>query len=271
VTLLLGTFALAVLSVVVLGPARNIEYLRDVLPAHALANLTDRAQFSTANILASLGVPAHAALLVGNLWYVAMLVLGITIAIRLRPRYGDATIALVPPAFAVFGGLHIHVQQLAIAIPALLLVSFNLKGRTRDIFVAATFVAAVPWLLTAPFPMLFPLLAILAVVFARLMHAPRIALPLGVASFLAASCMFVAVARTRHPHLAISPAPAGNPLAEVSWSMFVHAMDAQADPWLWFLKTPTFGALAIALGMTIAAAYATTSAATSKSYRSSSR
>jgi hypothetical protein len=251
-TLLAGAFVLGLLSVALLGPARNIEYLREVLPAHALANLSEHAQFSTANILASVGVPAPVALIAGNLWYLAMIALGIVVAVRLRPRYGDVAVALVPPAFAVFGGVHIHLQQLALAIPAFFLIAPALQGTLRAWFVATISVAAVPWLLIAPFPMLFPLVGVLAVVFARRMAVPRIAFPLGLAMFTAATGMFVAVAGTRHAGDAISATPPGNPLAEVSWSGYVTALNAQPDPWLWFLKAPTFCAFAIAFGIIVA-------------------
>ena len=52
-----------------------------------------------------------------------MVALGVAVALRLRKLTGDAAvIVLIPPAFGVFGGVHVHFQQLAIAFPAILYV-----------------------------------------------------------------------------------------------------------------------------------------------------
>ena len=88
VTLVVSAALLASLSLLTIGPAGNAAYFTSVLPAHALSEASRDTQFSLTSILASLGVGDAAAVRVGSVWYVAMLILGTVAAGRLA-RYTE--------------------------------------------------------------------------------------------------------------------------------------------------------------------------------------
>jgi hypothetical protein len=241
--------ALAGASVLAAGPAREWEYVHSVLPAHALANVPEFSQFSTASFAYLAGVPAPLALAIGNAWYVGSLFAGAFAAVRLRARLGPCAAVFVPTAFAVFGGAHTHLQQLALAVPAALLVASSATGRRRAVLVAATFVAAAPWLIFCPFPVLFAAIAVLGAAFARLMDVGHISAAFGLAVFWLATGLCASVALTVRPYVAVPFHPAGNPLAEVAWGRFVNAIGEPAQLWVVLAKLPTIAAFAVLLAI----------------------
>ncbi len=113
-----GVVALAALSLRVAGVAGCLDYVRRVLPFHALAEAPFVYQFSMTYLLTMLHVPEHLAIGAGTLTFVAMLVAGLVVAGRLARKSGSTSfIALVPPAFVLLGGTFIKQQQLIVAIP----------------------------------------------------------------------------------------------------------------------------------------------------------
>jgi hypothetical protein len=89
-----------------------------------LSEVSNEEQYSLTYLAHLAGLGEHAASLLGTLSYVVMLAAGIVAGRLAAARTGaPALLLLVPPAFAVFGGPFIHVQQLAIAIPAALVLS----------------------------------------------------------------------------------------------------------------------------------------------------
>lgn len=124
------------------GAAMNIEYLTQVLPAHAASELGTRVQYSLSTILHLLGVPEHAAILAGTLQYCLFVVLGILVAYALRRRVPAAAL-LAPVAFAVGGGTFVHDTQIAAAIPFALLLASQLRSIVSWSAVA---LLAIPWL-----------------------------------------------------------------------------------------------------------------------------
>lgn len=239
-TLVAGSVALAASSAVAFGPAREWEYIAAVLPLHALVNVPEFSQFSTASLAFTAGVPAPTALMLGNLWYAASLILGVVAGLRLRSRLGMAALAFVPVAFAVFGGTHTHFQQLGLAMPAFLLASSAAAGRRRALLVAATFVACVPWLIAAPFPYLYVAVAILGMAFARVMGTARTSVALGASCFVVLALLCCAIVYTHTGAVAVLQAtPSGNPLAEESWGAYVRATSLPAPGWYLAAKLPT--------------------------------
>jgi hypothetical protein len=137
--------ALALISFEVLGVDGNLEYFRDIIPAHALSEVSNEEQYSLTYLAHLAGLGEHAASLFGTLSYVAMLAAGIVAGRLAAARTGaPALFLLVPPAFAVFGGPFVHVQQLAIAIPAALVLSSARLPGTR-LSAVAVFLLAVPY------------------------------------------------------------------------------------------------------------------------------
>ena len=131
-------------GVLAVGLATTVAYVRDVVPAHALANAFEW-QFSLTSVLTSVGVAAPLAIRCGEIMFAAMVVLGVAVAMRLRKLTGDnAVMVLVPPAFGVFGGVHVHFQQLAVAFPAILYV-FARYPQVRTLAASGLALAMIPW------------------------------------------------------------------------------------------------------------------------------
>lgn len=135
---------LAVLSLAVGGLAMNAQYFGSVLPEHARFELGSVVQFGLSSMLHNLGVPDRAALAFGSLQYALFVVLGIVLAGKLQKDL-RALVVLVPIAFAVTGGVYIHLTQVAAVLP----LAFVAAGKTRSP-VAWTGIA----LLTAPWNLL---------------------------------------------------------------------------------------------------------------------
>jgi hypothetical protein len=236
--------ALAAVSLTALGPDRNWEYVREILPMHALVNVPEFSQYSAANLAFTAGVAPKVALAFGDLWYAAALTAGIMLAGALRARLGGAAVALVPVACAVFGGPYAHVQQLGLAIPAFLLVTTSLHGVRRTVCAVATFAACTPWLFAAPIPYAYAGIGVLAVAFVRRMDVGGAGLATGAAAFALLVLLCIAVV---HSHG--SPAPAiaatvGNPPADVAWGAFVAANFVPPQLWYLLAKLPTLAAFA---------------------------
>ncbi len=143
-TLLACAALLTCLSIVAVGIPANIEYFTAVLPAHAHSELAFMGQYSLSALLYRFGMPAEAALRIGECQYALMLVLGIRIAQRCAAAFEDpAFIPLVPLVFAVIGGAFIHDTQMAVALPATLLLLARMPSR-RPLY-AALLLLAVPW------------------------------------------------------------------------------------------------------------------------------
>ena len=237
-TLVAVVATLAAASVVVVGPARELEYVREVLPAHALVNVPEFSQFSAANFAYSAGLsPAHA-LVLGDLWYAAAIVVGTLLAGRLRATFGPAVMVFVPIAFAVFGGNHTHLQQLDLALPAFLLLTSSANGVRRAALVCLTFLALVPWLISAASPPQFLAIALLGVAFSRLMRTPMLGPVLALSSLLLLIGICAAIVGAHATNVAYA-APVGNPLAEVSWGRFVMATSVPTRVWYILGKLPT--------------------------------
>jgi hypothetical protein len=254
VVLVAAGVAVLAASAITYGPAREWEYLHDVLPLHALVNVPEYSQFSIANLAFTAGLAPHLAVLLGNAWYALSVLIGVIASLRLRARLGIAAVAFVPVAFAVFGGAHTHLQQLALAIPAFLLVTSAATGYRRSILVGATFAAAMPWLVAAPFPYLYLATAVLGVAFAQCIGRAKFGLVLGAASFLVLLVLFVAVANSHAPGIPVAAVQSGNPLAEVAWGSFVQATSLPAQGWYLAAKIPTLLGFAAMLGAVLHAA-----------------
>ncbi len=138
----------AVLSLWFAGPAVCLEYVRDVLPAHARSQVGQfGVQYSLTALLFALGASGPAALWAGAFSYLAMVVAGIAVARALAARYADsAFLVLLPPAFALALGTFVHLAQMGVALPALaLLIRHAPAPGPRRAAYAALFALAVPW------------------------------------------------------------------------------------------------------------------------------
>ena len=113
----------ALLSFGLLGFERNLEYVRDVLPAHLASEVTNEEQYSLTHLLSLAGVPDALAIRLGTLSYAVTVALGALLGGRLVRRGAPASLyVLLPAAFAPLAGSFVHLQQMAFVIPALLVL-----------------------------------------------------------------------------------------------------------------------------------------------------
>jgi hypothetical protein len=136
--------ALAGLSVVTVAPATAFEYVSRVLPLHARSELTALGtQFSLSTWLWAAGLEPGRAIDLGELSYALACACSVFVAGCAVRRFDDgAYAAIVPPAFAVIGGVFIHVTQMVVAVP--LGLAMIAGGRQRLLAVAAVVCLAVP-------------------------------------------------------------------------------------------------------------------------------
>ena len=104
------------LQLAVGGVAMNAQYFGSVLPDQARFDLGSIVQFGLSSMLHNFGLPDRAALAIGSLQYAVFVALGIAWAGKLKQQ-SLAMVVLVPIAFAVTGGVYIHLTQLAAVLP----------------------------------------------------------------------------------------------------------------------------------------------------------
>ena len=255
IPLLLCGAGLALASVGALGWPVCVEYVREVVPAHALANAYEW-QFSLTSLLTSLGAPLGAAVRWGELEFSAMLLLGVAAAQRLRKLTGDdAVLVIVPPAFAMFGGVHVHFQQIAIAFPAILYVAMRFP-RVRAAAIGGVALAMIPWnvmgasVLAGFAPLLAGGLGGIA-----LGRRTGIAFALGAAGVVSSVVVLAALGLGPAPVHFVPHAYGPNALAELSWGDFSRAALMRPSVMMQWLRLPTFAGLASGLLAILAVVY----------------
>jgi hypothetical protein len=137
---------LAEISLAYGGVAQNGEYFTQVLPAHALSEVSRDNQYSFATIAASLGLSDLQAVFFGNLSYLFMLAVGTLVGIRLSNRFLEpAFTILTPTAFVLLGGTFVHTVEIAAAVPFCLLVYAHAKQHRTPIAIVLV-ALAIPWM-----------------------------------------------------------------------------------------------------------------------------
>jgi len=218
----------ALISVALVGTGITIEYLHDVLPAHALSEVESTRQLSLTALLHSLGVADHPALALGSTSYVAMLLLGLTLArqLSLRNRH-DGLIVALPAALVLVGGAFIHVIQMPSALPAALLVFTRTRGLARHAVGAAIALLAIPW---DQFPMLGLIFVPLAASAAFMLSRHLLGAPMRSATFAAVAAAGAALAfnfalLNAAPFTGVTlPVVHPHDLAEVNWAINIRLL-----------------------------------------------
>jgi hypothetical protein len=251
----------ALLCVAAVGTATSISYVRDVLPAHALANAFEW-QCSLTSILTSLGVDAPRAIRYGGIMYVGMCAIGIAAAYRMWRTTGDrAAIVLIPPAFAVFGGVHIHYAQMAIAFPAILW-TYARFPRVRNLAATGIVFAMIPWNVFCA-SLMTGFVPILVGWFGRsTMGARRGLVVAGVGGVIAISVLMLALAGFGPGDVSFVPhVYPPTALAELSWGDFSRASLARQSLLMQWIRIPVLAGLAMGLLAIGRVAFGRTSAA----------
>jgi hypothetical protein len=260
--------ALAALNVALTGAHVTAAYLTSVLPAHAMAEARFPFQYSLTFLLTTLGAPASAARAFGTLSYLAMAIVSIMLARRVSARLARPELLVFVPALGVLlGGAFLHQEELAFAIPALLVICVSEHGRVRSIAAAALCFLSIPWIAVWGSKQLFLCsLLVCAVVLAGLRVARWSAL-----ATLAVVATLIYLFELHPPHLPLPTPPlidiyAPGELVQHAWHDYVQRRSS-SDP-LWVaIKIPSWLALiaSLALAYGLRARYPAASAASRES------
>lgn len=243
VALLVLGVLMAVASVLVVGPSAAIEYVAHVLPAQGAAEAGYPYQYSLTYLLVAAGLPQGAALAAGQVSYAALLAVGIWLGAKLADALQRRElVAYLPAACAVIGGAYVHMVDLAIAVPAALVLATYSRAASRTIATLALCLLAVPWIDVWITKKLF--LSSLFVVAAILF---RQGLPpaLSIGAFTAiAAAIYCFELRPPAPFSAVTVMTSARPgdLAQRAWRAYVLGLRTAKLPWL-AIKIPTWAAL----------------------------
>ncbi len=240
-------------AVLALGVAPNVEYVLRVLPAHARAEVASPLQYSMTSMLYRIGVGTNVAVWCGSLSYAATCAIGLLVARRLA-RLLDAPelLVLVPPAFAVVGGPFVHLTQIAVAIPALLVLSAK-STAARRILAPTVVVLAVPWqdmAINDSAPVLLATGIVASAITALIWKPLRwkalgfvtAAIALAAAERYSASVTHLVRSNATLPIAAVRD---GNRLAEASWAAFSQNALRVSSPYYYLEQIPTLLALTV--------------------------
>jgi hypothetical protein len=242
-TLLLSGIALGAAAFAVTGASGVVEYLADVLPAQAAAEAGYVYQYSLTYLLTSSGVSTGTALLAGEIWYGAMLFVGVWLGNRMAKSLGaPELLALIPAACSVFGGPYVHMVNVAFAVPSAVVLATRLRGLPRNIAIVSVSLLAVPWIGAWIAKKLF--LAAIVVVAALLLRL-RANATLGVGTLCIIALALYALELTPPAALTATASRTfgAGELAQAAWSDYVAALPKAGLGWL-LVKIPTWIGLA---------------------------
>ncbi|MBV9233140.1 MAG: hypothetical protein JO030_03790, partial [Candidatus Eremiobacteraeota bacterium] len=238
--------ALALAGVALVGAQTFVEYVASVLPAQASAEHAYVYQYGLTYGLASLGAPASAALLAGEVSYAVLCAIGVLrsapVAAALnRPEM----LAFVPAACSVIAGPYVHMVDLALAVPAALVLATALDGRARTAAALALLLLAVPWIPAWITKKLFLATVLIVIVLLwRLRVDGRIAAACGAA---VAAGLYLLELSPPSPLVSTTPGSFSvADLAQSAWSAYVAQLQPGTALWL-VVKFPTWIALATLL------------------------
>ena len=251
VTLAIGTILLGSVWLVALGPSRSAEFFTAVLPSHALSEAFFNEQYSLTAVLTAFGIPDQMAVRTGSIWSAFMFVFGIVVGGTLYRKSGNGVfLAWVPPVFAVFGGVFVHLTQIAVALPAAILILVSEERRRRAMALLALLLLSFPWRMSvSPAALVAPIFPIGYIAWSTFRQQARAAVVAGAIAAL----MMVAI---DHSYLAV---PARHPvayagtiidarLAEAPWREYLQLhWGPTATSWL--VRAPTWLALALLLSL----------------------
>ncbi|HEY1882622.1 MAG TPA: hypothetical protein VGG51_06230 [Candidatus Cybelea sp.] len=232
------------------------EYVLGVLPAQAAAETSYVYQYSLTYLLSRAGTPAAPALIVGQISYVAMLAAGVWLGARVaKSLKRRELIAYLPAACGIVGGTYVHMIDVAIAIPAALVLAVAVRGGARLVASLAVTLLAVPWIAVwIGKKLLLATLFVVAALLLRLKTAP-----------LSAALAFVAVALVVYgfelnpppafPSTAAAATFSPTDFAQTAWAAYVGAIGSSAPEWF-LIKIPTWAALLALVGVAWNAALA---------------
>ena len=125
----LGVASLALVSVFAVGVDRNVEYLTQVLPGMANAEIVAADQYNLSHLLYAAGFTASVASLLGKVWFGFVAAFGVVIAgiLAVRRRQPEL-LPLVPPACVLLFGIYLHDIQILLSLAAALVIAARVRG-----------------------------------------------------------------------------------------------------------------------------------------------
>jgi hypothetical protein len=232
----------ALAGMLIVGPSTAIEYLSRVLPAQAAAEAGYAYQYSLTYLLVTAGLPQGAALVAGQLSYVALLAVGIWLGSRLATTLQRRElVAYLPAACSVVAGAYVHMVDLAIAVPAALVLATYSRAASRTVATLALCLLAVPWIDVWITKKLFlSSLFIIAGILLRQGLTPAVS----VGAFTAIAAAIYCFELWPPAPFAAFTAMAARPsdLAQQAWRAYVVALRTAPLPWF-AIKLPTWAAL----------------------------
>jgi hypothetical protein len=250
--LLVSGFVLACTAMLTAGPAGILEYVARVIPAQAVAEAGYAYQYSLTYLLHALGLPPSPALFLGDVSYGAMLLLGVWLGRRLETTLGRRELlAYLPAAFSLIGGPYVHMVDLALAVPAALVLATSLQGTSRNLAAVALVLLAVPWIDVWIIKKLF--LATLFVVGAMLLRL-QIGAAVSAGTFVSIATVIYLLELWPPAALAATTVRsfAANDLAQEAWRDYVARLGNPNALWL-AVKVPTWLALSGLLAASLTA------------------
>jgi hypothetical protein len=253
------------LSLATLGPAGNLEYVRQVLPGQAASEVPFRIQYSLTWLLYFFGASETLALKLAGYEYALCVLAGVLLAPRIAKTLdAPEAVAAFPAACALFGGTYLHLFQMCAAIPFGLILIAR-APRLRLAAWTALALLALPWNALASRAWYFSgALVLLVILLAAGAQLPR---PRRAALTLAALALYLIFPRL----LAAAPAAQLRPPAPIadfesqrldrSVASVQHGYQIRREPdstatsWRVFVeKIPDWAGLALLFGAGFAAA-----------------
>jgi hypothetical protein len=248
IAILSATAALGVIGAIVVGAAGVLEYVARVLPSQGAAEIGYVYQYSLTYLFRTLGAAQNAALVVGEVSYVCMLLFGVWLAGRAPQRLGrPELVAFLPAACSIVAGPYVHMVDISFAIPAALVLAVVSKGTARNLAAIALCLLAVPWIPVWIAKKLFlAALFVVAAIFVRLRTNAAVSL-----------ATFGAIAVAIYLLELAPPAPlvattvgtfTAADLAQRAWSAYVAQLGSGTAAWL-AIKVPTWIGLVTMLAL----------------------
>ncbi len=247
--------ALTALCLVALDPATNLEYVTQIIAAHARSEATSGNQYSLTTILVHSGVSIQHALAMADAQYAIFAAVGIVVARSIARRYqAPEAIVLIPPVFVLFGGPFVHITQIALAVPALIALIARIPESRTSLGVALV-TLTIPWPDISDLPELAGVMAIAIV-------ALPMAIELWRPKFLVVALTLAALVgldfglhdyRAHHrvapsdPASAIANASKRERLAEATWFAYIDSKESPGAGATLAVRAPTWIALFMAI------------------------
>jgi len=219
---LLGA-ALVLLELAAGGPAVALSYIRDVLPAHAVAEAARTSQYGTTWIFTALGATPGSAVRLSDALYLCSVIASVWV-VRSRSQNDAAQLVIIPVLSAIASAPFIHFSGILLALPSALAVLFASEPRVRTALSFAVASIALPWLAILDEPALLVALSCVAFFVSR--DLARRSIPVAFRSTAAAALfggVVLTIAAHGGPALVAHAAGMQSAMAQSSWANYVES------------------------------------------------